>query len=626
MSKYSVGLRNVGSYMVSGQPYITGSTVNAGGEVKIEFPFVTKNIKIRIPSPPNTAINIGNQDGSWLSTSQYIKGGSYLPEVGGSGNDFTFSWWMKDTHTGPNTQLFILTMFKGDGGFANQLALEYNNNADYHYQLVGAGGNAAVTAIVNDTTNGFDGNWHHILITQNDSKVYLYVDGNPGSNFYNGNLPAVIDTIKFGWNGGGGRDSAIYDEVTVFTSGFNQAQVSELYNNGEWFNPKNHSKASSLIAWWTMGDSSPDGRAVGNFSGFPWNGATDPSLGISGPAWFYNNGDSTERNVHAIFFNLADDFAELTPGPFASQTTGKIRISPVRALISAIHYPDESGVAGADNQLEVPQGRTAVMQTDALTFSFWFKQPAGVAAGYQRFYGTQTNGIQGRIMDIGGGSARIRNSLGVDIQADVAGIFDGNWHHFAMVFDPVSNKALMYVDGTEVVNGSLVGTESVSTLYFPTTHAAAGEGGVQNWSELLIWTSALDSTQISELYNGGYVKDPTTHSFSDSLQSWYRFNPNLSPADTTTTIYDRIGSNNATILIGGNPRNAQFIAGPTSAVENGKHYYELQGYGSSIDLPMKTKELYISSVNSQTTFEVIAELTNIPTGSMYTLSGAGIDE
>lgn len=42
MSKYSVGLRNVGSYMVSGQPYITGSAVNTGTEVKIEFPFVTK--------------------------------------------------------------------------------------------------------------------------------------------------------------------------------------------------------------------------------------------------------------------------------------------------------------------------------------------------------------------------------------------------------------------------------------------------------------------------------------------------------------------------------------------------------------------------------------------------------
>jgi hypothetical protein len=57
-----------------------------------------------------------------------------------------------------------------------------------------------------------------------------------------------------------------------------------------------------------------------------------------------------------------------------------------------------------------------------------------------------------------------------------------------------------------------------------------------------------------------------------------------------------------------------------------KHYKELQGYGSSIEIPAKTKEIYLTGVGAQTTFEVIAELTNIPTGSMYSLTGSGIDE
>ena len=56
MSVYtkSVGLRNVGSYQVSGTPWVTGSNlfhnVNysgiANGEVKIKFPFVTKSIMV----------------------------------------------------------------------------------------------------------------------------------------------------------------------------------------------------------------------------------------------------------------------------------------------------------------------------------------------------------------------------------------------------------------------------------------------------------------------------------------------------------------------------------------------------------------------------------------------------
>jgi len=43
-----VGLRNVGSYQVSGHPFITGSADMGGTfiEEKIEFPYVTKNVTV----------------------------------------------------------------------------------------------------------------------------------------------------------------------------------------------------------------------------------------------------------------------------------------------------------------------------------------------------------------------------------------------------------------------------------------------------------------------------------------------------------------------------------------------------------------------------------------------------
>tara|TARA_R100001079_G_scaffold93974_1_gene56775 strand:+ start:9569 stop:9979 length:411 start_codon:yes stop_codon:yes gene_type:complete len=53
MSKYSVGLRNAGSYIVSGQPYITGSFTDSGDnavpahhELQVKFPYVTKSITL----------------------------------------------------------------------------------------------------------------------------------------------------------------------------------------------------------------------------------------------------------------------------------------------------------------------------------------------------------------------------------------------------------------------------------------------------------------------------------------------------------------------------------------------------------------------------------------------------
>jgi hypothetical protein len=45
---YGVGLRNVGSYQVSGHAWVTGSTIALGTDTHtIEFPYVTKNIIVQ---------------------------------------------------------------------------------------------------------------------------------------------------------------------------------------------------------------------------------------------------------------------------------------------------------------------------------------------------------------------------------------------------------------------------------------------------------------------------------------------------------------------------------------------------------------------------------------------------
>lgn len=43
---HSIGLRNVGSYQVSGHPYLTGSVMAADSEVMVQFPFVTRTITL----------------------------------------------------------------------------------------------------------------------------------------------------------------------------------------------------------------------------------------------------------------------------------------------------------------------------------------------------------------------------------------------------------------------------------------------------------------------------------------------------------------------------------------------------------------------------------------------------
>ena len=44
--RYGAGLHNVGSYQSSGWPWLTGSTLTAGGEWKVSFPMVSKSVTI----------------------------------------------------------------------------------------------------------------------------------------------------------------------------------------------------------------------------------------------------------------------------------------------------------------------------------------------------------------------------------------------------------------------------------------------------------------------------------------------------------------------------------------------------------------------------------------------------
>jgi hypothetical protein len=59
-------------------------------------------------------------------------------------------------------------------------------------------------------------------------------------------------------------------------------------------------------------------------------------------------------------------------------------------------------------------------------------------------------------------------------------------------------------------------------------------------------------------------------------------------------------------------------------VTEGHHFIELDGDEDFWEFSVKTDRIYLSTINQTTGFKVYAELTNIPTGSMYALTGSGI--
>jgi len=65
----------------------------------------------------------------------------------------------------------------------------------------------------------------------------------------------------------------------------------------------------------------------------------------------------------------------------------------------------------------------------------------------------------------------------------------------------------------------------------------------------------------------------------------------------------------------------------SGAVVAGYHFIELDSDEDSFDFGIKCKEIYVSNAGSATQeFRIYAELTQIPTGSMFTLTGSGLTE
>ena len=175
--------------------------------------------------------------------------------------------------------------------------------------------------------------------------------------------------------------------------------------------------------------------------------------------------------------------------------------------------------------------------------------------------------------------------------------------------------------------------------------ANSGVDITSHFDEMVVFNSGMTNAQVTELHNSGEYYNPTRHSLSANLLSWHTFGDDPSDGiDTGESIKDLSGTNEELNLFGTGDNN--FVAGPWTTQTAGKirihslsltsssganivpnnHFKEIQGYGQSYSMPMKSKEIYISAVDAQVTVEIIAELTNIPTGSMYALTGSGIDE
>ena len=170
--------------------------------------------------------------------------------------------------------------------------------------------------------------------------------------------------------------------------------------------------------------------------------------------------------------------------------------------------------------------------------------------------------------------------------------------------------------------------------------------------ELARFNTTFDTSAVTEAYNGGNYLDLTTHSLAGNLIGYWTFgddpsdtfdnNPSGPGSNLTVVVNDTVGSLNLVQSLedgddeivpfthtfggGGGKLRIHYRSKDRPNVISQKHYWTLDSQYESIKMNVKSKELYISADGGNCDYSISAELTNIPTSSMFQHTGSGVDE
>ena len=195
-----------------------------------------------------------NEAMSFNGTDQYIRATSSI--VTGN-NSRSFSLWYKTSSSAAQIPLSI-------GG-----PTDTTSNSQFAYCLNRYSSNtqAAIFGKSNDTSaftvpNTSDGNWHHLVVTYDQSSLKVYIDGNleatpslPSSNY------ATSSGLTIGsWSDNNRYFNGSIDEVAVFNKALSLSEVRLIYdatneNPGKAGDLFTGGLGSSLVYWNRMGDS-----------------------------------------------------------------------------------------------------------------------------------------------------------------------------------------------------------------------------------------------------------------------------------------------------------------------------------------------------------------------------------
>jgi len=258
--KHTAGLQNVGSYQVSGKPFVTASTVTDGSEQQIQFPEVSNNITVKLDSAGGQEVSILQvQDDYALQN-----GNSFSSEILYS-EGVTLSYWFKTpssmtrSSTQTVTYAFPLNPQPQQG---YQIRIFTNSTLQVRFAFYSSPSDA-----FNVNREFVDINSSVVLQADTVYNVVLVTSGGAASSHSNDSFHFYLNAVSQG-SGSPANSSYARGEFktiqintpssspqfspisyAIWRVALNPSDVSSLYNNGNYVDPTSVRNSDIALLW-----------------------------------------------------------------------------------------------------------------------------------------------------------------------------------------------------------------------------------------------------------------------------------------------------------------------------------------------------------------------------------------
>lgn len=242
--RYTAGLQNVGSYQVSGQPWIKNHSFTAVESKFYEFPNVTDHIKITndigatgndlniVFCEPKRGLQMANPGAN--PATRYSASGFSLA-------DFSISLWVKIT------DLEVTKFFEMDTAGGSAFRFQIHDLTPHQTRFYVDG-----TAAIETTVPFVAGEYYNIVATFSSGNSNLYINGALHKQNTTTYTDPVVD-ITLGSTATNGFDG-VYEQVIVFNKNLTESEVANVYSASEVVSNLDPTIQASIVARYEFED------------------------------------------------------------------------------------------------------------------------------------------------------------------------------------------------------------------------------------------------------------------------------------------------------------------------------------------------------------------------------------